>query len=165
MSGFTWWWDAIAALDITRTEKAVLTSLARHADWDSGASSHPAVATIGREASLQDRAVQRTLRSLECATDCGDRRCHHRGLIALAAPATRYRPSTYRLLLRRPEQGQFDEVGMRRARPTSPYDANVDWGYDRYGHVYNPDEDSRERRRALIEAALAKKRSGVSMGT
>ena len=122
MSGFKDWWDAVASLDITRGEKAVLTVLARHANWSDGANSRPSIETIGREASMGERAVQLALRSLECATPCGRARCNHRGLIALASPAGRYRPATYRLMLQMPHQARFDEVAMRRR---SPYDATT----------------------------------------
>ena len=116
--GFVSWWDAVASLEITRAEKAVLTVLARHADWGDGGNAWPSLATIGRDASMSERAVQHALRSLECDDDaCGRPRCHHRALVRQVVPAGRYRPPTYRLLLQIPQQGKFDELAIRR-RPT-----------------------------------------------
>ena len=110
------WWRRIAALPLTLPEWAVLTTIAAHADWATGDQSFPSIETIADTTGLAERSVKRALRSLSCAVgperDCGDDRCNHRGLLAVQQAATRYRPTTYALMLdEQAVQPHLPEVG------------------------------------------------------
>lgn len=113
---YTAWWDSIAALTLTAAEKATLQAMARRVNWDTGGRGYPKVDTLAHDTGLSDRTVQRALHSLTCAAPCGDRRCHHRGLLVIEAPATQWRPTTYRVAITLPQQGMLDETAAHRTR-------------------------------------------------
>lgn len=102
MTTFTDWWDRIAAFPIPTAEKAVLQSLARHADWADGTHAYPSIDTMATETSFSPSVVRRALRSLACddvPDFCQRRRCHHLALIVLTEPARQHRPAWYALTL------------------------------------------------------------------
>lgn len=110
------WWRRIAALPLTTSEWAVLTTIAAHADWADGDQSFPSIETIADTTGLAERSVKRALHSLSCAVgpgqDCGDDRCNHRGVLVVQHPATRHRPTTYALRLdEQAVQPHLPEVG------------------------------------------------------
>ena len=113
---YTAWWDSIAALSLTATEKAVLQALARRVNWDTGGSGYPSVATLAAATGHADRTVQRALSNLACASPCGDARCHHRGVLVIEAPARQHRATTYRIAVQVPQQGMLDETAARRTQ-------------------------------------------------
>lgn len=109
------WWRRIGTLPLTPTEWAVLTVIAAHADWATGGGSYPSIETIADTTGLGARTVTRALRSLICASPrCDDPRCRHRGLLVIQRPASRHRPTTYRLRLdEQAVQSRLPEVGPR----------------------------------------------------
>ena len=124
MVTFTDWWDRIAAFPIPQAEKAVLQSLARHADWEDGTHAYPSVATMSAETSFSSAVVRRALRSLTCDVvpeQCSRPRCHHLGLVILAEPSRQHQPAMYSLTLdERTFQMHLPEVSgqsMGTARP------------------------------------------------
>lgn len=87
---------------LTPVEKLVLLKLADHAG-DSGEDAYPSVARVAKEVGCSERTVQRTLKDLWAS-----------GLIEVTAPATRHRPTCYRLRLenRGANLSPLDPVGV-----------------------------------------------------
>lgn len=74
-------------LDVAPAQKLALLKLCDCAD-DDGSNAFPSVATLAQAASVSERHAQRLLRELVEA-----------GLLVVQAPASRYRPTTYRISL------------------------------------------------------------------
>lgn len=133
------WQDAIAALPIPTTSRAVLWGLVRFGRWETGDNCAPSVARIVEWTGLSERTVQYTLRRLLC-TGCSQPDCPHYGLLVETHAAERYAPATYRLSEKvLGTQGKLPEVGPRskagdiydgvRQKAADPYAAVVkrDW--------------------------------------
>lgn len=80
-------WSLLPASALRPVERLVLLKIADHA-VRTGENAWPSVATIAAACGLKDRAVQTILRTLEAA-----------GFIQVQTSATRYKPTTYRVVM------------------------------------------------------------------
>lgn len=134
---------AAALPGLTPSERAILAVLAKHANHD-GSQAFPGVPVMAAFAGLGHRAVQYTLRKLE-----------GRGLIAVEAPAVRYRPTTWRLTF------VPASAGVQSVHPSQPSGAQPGVQSLR-GHIRNDSYDSSKEpvpRDAWVRRRIAENRA------